>query len=105
MPWRPKGKKKRLWWKRGLELVDCGSPGRICPITVSESIGFFSCDGDRLPPGFGRRNGFFLVLANGDLLPPSSTSLVCGRWWQQPRRTTEGTHHPHPTPKSYRALA
>lgn len=77
--------------------VDCGSPGKICPITVSESISFFSVTATAcLPPGFGRRDGFFWFLQTANLLPPSSTSLV---WSPVAAVTTERTHHPHPTPQ------
>lgn len=51
--------------------VDCGSPGKNCPSpfqsrSVFSSVTATAC----LPPGFGRRDGFFLVFANGE--PPAS---------------------------------
>lgn len=77
--------------------VDCGSPGKICPITVSESISFLFCDGDRLPAswiwqarrilfGFCKRRTSCLLLQ-----PP-----WCGRRWQQSRRRGLTTPTPHP---------
>lgn len=79
--------------------VDCGSPGKICPITVSESISFLFCDGDRLPAswiwqarrilfGFCKRRTSCLLLQ-----PP-----WCGRRWQQSRRRGLTTPTPPPRP-------
>lgn len=70
VPWCPKGKKKRLWWKRGLELIagalEKSAPSPFQSRSVFCSVTATAC----LPPGFGRRDGFFLVFANGE--PPAS---------------------------------
>lgn len=66
----PKREKKRLWWKRGLELIagalEKSAPSPFQSRSVFCSVTATAC----LPPGFGRRDGFFLVFANGE--PPAS---------------------------------
>lgn len=70
VPWCPKGKKKRLWLKRGLELtagaLEKSAPSPFQSRSVLFSVTATAC----LPHGFGRRDGFFLVFANGE--PPAS---------------------------------
>lgn len=88
----PKRKKKRLWWKRGLELIESRKKKNL-PHHRFRVDQFFFCDGDRLPPGFGRRDGFFLVFANGE--PPASFFNLPGVVAEQSRRTGDSPPPPH----------
>ena len=70
----------------------------------SEVDRFFFCDGDRLLDLAGATDSFLQskrrgMRAVGNLLPSSTSPLVTGG------SSHDRTHHPHPTPESYWALA